>query len=220
MRVSTATVLSELNAALAVFENSKRYKRFDDFSGLDPQMIGHTTTTLISAIERFAPPASAFVTNVRDVLKRYGPDNSVVIPLAAGIVESLRSAYQRGALESVSQLVRADLFGDFLEMSDHLLNEGYKDAAAVMVGGVLEEHLRKLCDACSISTEKGGKAKKADTLNAELAAAGAYNKLDQKNATAWLDLRNKAAHGHYGEYTADQVKNMLAGVRTFLAQTI
>ncbi len=41
-------------------------------------------------------------------------------------------------------------------------------------------------------------------MNNELAAFGAYNKLDQKNVTAWLDLRNKAAHAQYHEYTAEQ----------------
>ena len=36
--------------------------------------------------------------------------------------------------------------------------------------------------------------------------------------TGWLDLRNKAAHGHYGEYTADQVKNLLSSVTEFMAR--
>lgn len=42
-------------------------------------------------------------------------------------------------------------------------------------------------------------------MNAELAGVEAYNRLDQKDVTAWLDLRNKAAHGHYDQYTAEQV---------------
>jgi len=53
-------------------------------------------------------------------------------------------------------------------------------------------------------------------MNAELASVGAYNKLDQKGVTAWLDLRNKAAHGHYAEYTGEQVGNMLLGVQEFM----
>ena len=56
-------------------------------------------------------------------------------------------------------------------------------------------------------------------MNNELATAGAYNKLDQKNVTAWLDLRNKAAHGSHAEYTAEQVEMMLTGVREFSART-
>ena len=63
-----------------------------------------------------------------------------------------------------------------------------------------------------------GKPKKADSMNNDLASAGAYSKLDQKNVTAWLDLRNKAAHGHYGEYNTDQVQALLLGVREFAAR--
>lgn len=55
-------------------------------------------------------------------------------------------------------------------------------------------------------------------MNAELATEGAYNKLDQKSVTAWLDLRNKAAHAQYSEYTLEQVTTMLSGVREFAAR--
>ena len=64
-----------------------------------------------------------------------------------------------------------------------------------MVESVIEEHLRALCAARDIRVQANGKFKKADTLDSELAACGVYNKLDQKSVTAWLDLRNKAAHG-------------------------
>ncbi|AIY39887.1 hypothetical protein LT85_0727 [Collimonas arenae] len=42
--------------------------------------------------------------------------------------------------------------------------------------------------------------------------------LDQKSVTAWLDLRNKAAHGKYSEYTKEQVEVMCQGVVNFMAR--
>jgi glutaredoxin len=36
--------------------------------------------------------------------------------------------------------------------------------------------------------------------------AKVYSLLDQKNITAWLELRNKAAHGEYEKYVAQQVE--------------
>jgi hypothetical protein len=119
----------------------------------------------------------------------------------------------------VVELVHADLFADFLEMAHYLLQQGYKDPAAVISGSVLEEHLRKLCQKNSIDVLKSdGSPKKADTLNADLSGSNIYPKLDQKNVTAWLDLRNKAAHGHYSEYTKEQVELMLQSVRDFTAR--
>lgn len=43
-------------------------------------------------------------------------------------------------------------------------------------------------------------------------------KLEQKSVTAWLDLRNKAAHGEYSEYNENQVKQLIIGVRDFIVR--
>jgi hypothetical protein len=116
----------------------------------------------------------------------------------------------------VVELIHADIFTDFLDMADYLMQQGYKDPAAVVAGSVLEEHLRKLCDKYGIPTVKAdGKPKTADALNSELASANVYSKLEQKSVTAWLDLRNKAAHGKYTEYDQDQVASLIRGVREF-----
>jgi hypothetical protein len=53
-------------------------------------------------------------------------------------------------------------------------------------------------------------------LNSDLAKAGVYNKLEQKNVTAWLGLRNDAAHGRYDHYDLSQVVALLRDVRGFL----
>ena len=139
-----------------------------------------------------------------------------------GILKSIKSELDGGWLFTFKGLVSAEIFSDFLEMAGYLLTEGYKDAAAIMIGSVLEEHLRQLCHKNSINIEeiKSGKPipKKADLLNSELAGVTVYNKLDQKNVTALLDLRNKAAHGKYEEYNQQQVENMLQTVLEFMTR--
>ncbi len=141
---------------------------------------------------------------------------------ALGILTAIRDQIKGGWIETTKGLVTAEVFADFLEMAEHLLDQKYKDPSAVVVGSVLEEHLRQLCAASSLPVEdlSSGKAvpRKADTLNSDLAKAGKYSKLDQKQVTAWLDLRNKAAHGKYSEYTDEQVVLMLAGVRDFVSR--
>ena len=141
-----------------------------------------------------------------------------------GVLKAAKQEIDGGWLFTVKGLVSAEIFSDFLEMADYLLREGYKDPAAVMTGSVLEEHLRQLCNKNSIPTEtiKEGKPnpKKADLMNSELAGAAVYNKLDQKSITSWLDLRNKAAHGQYTEYTKEQVEIMFQGVTNFISRTV
>jgi hypothetical protein len=51
-----------------------------------------------------------------------------------------------------------------------------------------------------------------------LVKAGAYSILDQKSVTAWLDLRNKAAHGRYAEYQKEQVALLIDSVRNFMVR--
>jgi hypothetical protein len=70
----------------------------------------------------------------------------------------------------------------------------------------------------SISKGAGQRPKTADLLNAELAKADVYNRLDQKQITARLDLRNNAAHGHYDQNDIAQVRGMLSGVRNFMTR--
>jgi hypothetical protein len=142
---------------------------------------------------------------------------------ARGILKAIKQEIDGGWIFSVKGIVSAEIFSDFLEMAKHLLTESYKDAAAVMIGSVLEEHLRQLCKKNTIEIEvlKSGKLvpKKADLLNNELYTGSIYNVLDQKAVTAWLDLRNKAAHGNYTEYSKEQVELMYDGVNNFIART-
>jgi hypothetical protein len=96
-------------------------------------------------------------------------------------------------LASLQELIHADMFASFLEMADHLLRSGYKDAAAVIAGSSLEEHLRKVAANHGVDpVDSSGRPKKADLLNSENAAASAYGKLDQKSATAWLTAEASA----------------------------
>jgi len=141
---------------------------------------------------------------------------------AVGELTAIQNQLRGGWIETTRGLVSSEVFADFLEMAEHLLEQHYKDPAAVLVGSTLEEHLRQLCAAGSLPVEDFSSGKpvplKADTLNGELAKANKYSKLDQKQITAWLDLRNKAAHGKYSEYSDVQAAQMLAGVREFITR--
>ena len=140
------------------------------------------------------------------------------------ILNSIKSEFDGGWLTSMKGLISAELFSDFLEMADHLLSQKYKDAAAVIIGSVLEEHLRQLSVKNGLAIEdvdsKTGKQipKKAEILNTQLRNNEVYHILDQKNVTAWFDLRNKAAHGKYDEYLLGQVEIMSQSVRDFITR--
>ncbi len=155
---------------------------------------------------------------------KHHTDYSLV--LAIELLQRIRSDVDNGWLQNIKGIVSAELFTDFLDMSEHLLDEGYKDPAAVIIGSVLEENLRQLTLKNTLPITqldaKTGKIKplKAEYLNTELCKNSIYNVLYQKSVTAWLDLRNKAAHGQYQEYDVNLVRSFLQFTRDFAAKFV
>ena len=135
-----------------------------------------------------------------------------------GILKAVEHDINTGMLLNFRSLLQAEIFSDFLEMAEHLLREGYKDAAAVILGTVLEDSLRKISDSNSIATVgTSGKPLTIDPLNIALGKAGIYGPLVQKQVTTWANLRNDAAHGHFVKYDEAQVQQMLLFVQKFCA---
>jgi len=136
-----------------------------------------------------------------------------------GLVKTIQHDLETGLLENFKSLIQADVFADFLEMGEYLLQEGYKDAAAVIIGSVLEDGLRKLAESKGVKTvSDSGKPLTIDPLNAELAKSDIYSKLKQKEITSWAHIRNKAAHGEFSEYDKDDVRKMLLFVQEFTSK--
>lgn len=136
----------------------------------------------------------------------------------AGILLALRADYEGGYLRTLEELVRADLFADFLEMAVELNGKGYRGPAAVVAGSVLEGHLRNIAAGHSVDIETDGKPFSASRVNDELARAGAYTKLEAKEVSAWQGLRNSAAHGDYDDFDQEQVTRLIDGIRSFLVK--
>jgi hypothetical protein len=136
----------------------------------------------------------------------------------AGILRGVQHDLNSGMLFDLRLLLQAEIFADFLDMAEHLLNSRYKDAAAVLLGAVLEDSLRKLAQSSGVATTgTNGKPLTIDPLNAALAKTDVYGPLVQKQITTWANLRNDAAHGNFSKYDNEQVGQMLLFVQKFCA---
>jgi hypothetical protein len=213
---------AQLDAILIAYSEIQKRARYDDLSDIPSEDRQSLVTRGIATIERIAGRNSTYAKEVARLLVKW-PHLHIHTPYILGVVQALRDDVREGYLTSVVSLAHGEIFADFFEMAEHLHDSGYKDAAAVISGSALEAHLRALCSKHDISVDetKGDGTsvpKKADRINNDLAGANVYSKLDQKNITAWLDLRNKAAHGRYTEYTAEQVALVLSASRDFIAR--
>ena len=132
-----------------------------------------------------------------------------------GVLDRLKTELEQDLLDDRETLVRAEVFTDFLEMAQHLLEAGYKDPAATLVGGVLENGLKKIAEKHNIAVKDKDDI---SSLNTKLGDAKAYSQLDRSQIQTWKKLRDSAAHGNYDEYTKPKVEAMLEGVRRLLAE--
>jgi len=202
-------------------ETKNSYRKKSHGGSLDYELFARLRSSGLSFIEKMYGKEHPYYT---DFDKKVKSSSYQSTPKAAkAIFQSIKDELDNGYLFEIKGLVSAEIFSDFLEMANYLIEGGYKDPAAVMIGSTLEEHLRQLCRTNGIDTtfenSKGNiKPKKANRLNADLGNEEVYNKLDQKNVTSWFDLRNKAAHGHYEKYTHEQVEIMYRSVTDFMAR--
>lgn len=139
------------------------------------------------------------------------------------ILSALKKAYDDNLLSSVQQRIHADIFEDFIEIAENFLQESekLKCPAAVMLGSILESHIRKLCEKNGIVTSilKGEKEKfrHLHDMNVDLVKKGVYNTLNQKQIDFWYGIRSEAAHGNDNGYSKQQVDEMLSGIRRFIS---
>jgi hypothetical protein len=226
MAIDVSVVLNQIDAVLTEAHGAGGALILDDELSderVNPQDAMVAVMLIVGCIERLAPPTSHYVTEVNRVRTKFltnFPTARQYLPLV-GILKALRADFAAGRLLGLRELIHADLFADMLEAAQHLLDETYKDPAAVLAGGTLEAHLRKLADKHGVATASpDGAPRKSSAIAVDLAKTppGALSKLDSKSVTSWLDLRNDAAHGNHGKYVATQVAVMIQGIRDFITR--
>lgn len=133
------------------------------------------------------------------------------VEISFGIFKAAEEDYLGGYLFQIRTLAKAEVLSDALDQAKELLRLGYKDPACILARVALESALKDL------STKHGVADGKLDRMNAELARAGAFNIVKQKQITAWADIGNKAAHGDWSAYTNADAIAMVNGVEALVA---
>ena len=179
-------------------------------------------TRYASAILRLAPQKSIYVRMCQDVLRFHDPSKNTrqTSERLKAILLALKEDLSEQNLRTAEELIHGDLLSDFLEMADRLVQDGFKNPAAVLAGSVLAEHLRRLCTKHDVTIHRmlDGKRipKNVSQMNDDLAALDIYGQRDKRNVEAWNDLRIKALYGKYNEFTQQEVRNTVSGIRSLM----
>ena len=121
-------------------------KRIEDLIAVGKQAINNAGSDLFMSHKvRFRTQSLSFIMALNDDshpnyrefdnASRFNGISNVKnsIELLEGIKQDIENDYY---LASIRGLVSAEIFGDYLEMAEHLLNEDYKIPAAVITGSV------------------------------------------------------------------------------------
>lgn len=157
------------------------------------------------------------VRNIDALIANYSADHShrPSFPLTKviGVLTGIKSDFDGGYFTDIRTTIRSEVETDFLMQESRLLDEKSKDAAAMLIGAVLEDALRQLCQIHGVIEGDG-----IEKMNMPLKNAGVYGLPQQQQITAWAAIRNKAAHGRFDEYNINEVKLMHQGVSDFIVK--
>jgi len=147
----------------------------------------------------------------------------------AGVCRTLVALYDQGALKSPRLTIAREIEGDILDIAqaqaqaaelakDPSQKQVQLSIAAFLAGAAVEDSLRRLCDAHSVTydAQKSSIAKLQGALYQPSKQIEIISQSENKHLTAWGDTRNKADHGKFSEITQTEVVAMILGARAFI----
>lgn len=219
MRSTEAALLSRLDALIvkgdavaltAVLVKYLSPQRYSVDNGLYANWWSQSVQALTSLLGETSNYTQAFVKQVSEHAWL------VELETGMGILKAVREDAVNGHLfATTAGLISGEIFSDFLEMAEHLLDNGYWQPAASLIGAVLEDSMRRIAPGKQVAIKSGDDI---STLNQKLAQAGVYTQIVRKQIQVWNDVRNSADHAKWDEFTEEEVQNMRRGVSGFLAE--
>ena len=134
-----------------------------------------------------------------------------------GILQAVLEDIDQGYIETIRQLITAEVFSDFFEQAEHLLQNGYKAPAASLAGALLENGFR------AIAVRREVPVRSRDdlaSLTQKLADNGVFDRLTQKKVSVWTDVRNAADHGQFDELNENDVDDLIKGALALLSDLL
>lgn len=188
-----------------------------EYEVLDALMMVTWRTKCVDVLSNVVPENSPNRNIIEEFQQHCNPEPGVVKYLVARL-SAIRDDFRDGFLDDAWSMLNVEVASDYLTQAETLLDEGYHLPAAVLAGAVLEGWLRDECgrqDPPIPTVTAQGKRKTLGVLK----KAGVYNEARAKEMRGWAAIRNHAAHGEFEEFSSEQVRNMLSGIESFLAQS-
>jgi hypothetical protein len=200
--------------------------RLDELAGLPPGFHGADdriawASNVLTVARQLLGPEDFRVHSIQDSITRFTRSTGLqrddlenyFVQEVLGVLLGLKSDFEGGHLSNIRNQIRTEVETDFLSQAHRLLEDGFKDPAAMLIGAVLEDALRQLSRAHSLA-----EGDNIESMNVPLRTAGVYGLPQQQQVTAWAAIRNKADHARFSQYDIAEVRLMHQGVADFISK--
>ena len=212
-----ATELQNFSRNLQRRANSHETYRIIDYR-IDMGLYYEFKTSAISFMDRVVGRNKCFYENFLAAMYFEDKPTKQNIESGVGILKALKEDLVSGGLIDIRNIVTSDIFSDFIDRVNYLFENKYFDAAAVIISSVFEQHMRMLYFSNNNIDNK--KYIPLSRINDELHKNNLYNLSEYYQIKAWIEIRNKAAHGDHQQYTIEQLSQMIEWVSKFVARKI
>jgi hypothetical protein len=133
---------------------------------------------------------------------------------AIGVLQGAKADYEKGCYESLERKVSGEVFGDFIVVAKKALDDGNKDAAAVLACAALEDALKRFANANGLNVDGKEMAEVISALKSKGLVGGA-----QKSILETMPkTRNAAMHADWAKISATEVGGVIGFTEQFLLQ--
>ena len=110
--------------------------------------------------------------------------------------------------------IAGEIYGDFISLSKQLIDEGFKEPAAVLACGALEDSMKKF------ASKNGMTVFDADlsTVVNSLKAAGLIKGTQAGVIQSYVKLRNKTFHAQFDKIELPEVSSLIAFIESFILE--
>jgi len=129
-----------------------------------------------------------------------------------GLLRAVASDVRGGRVRDLQLQARGEVFADFLSAARTALADGFKDVAAVLASGALEDALKRFAVANGLSVYDKDMSDVVNALKATSLVKGPQGALLQ----GFVKIRNKAFHAQWGDIDTADVQSVISFTQEFL----
>ena len=137
-------------------------------------------------------------------------------------LKAIHDDLRDGFFERLTAEIESAIVADYVTQIEQLLADDTSERAgyvgiAVLAGSILEGHLRTMCAQLS-PAEPIAAPQSLGALIEVFKRRGVIAEPRAKQLRAWADVRNRAAHGKFDEFSKEDVRLMVSGIKHFLGE--